>query len=130
MTVRNTKRKPSGPASSKRKERVTVSLSRDSAEYLRSISSEERSHVSTVVERMIEAARRARELAQLNAEISAFYDARPDAAAQEDVAWGQVGTAGLAALIESKADGIAPPHAAPRFRTIGGIDGNAFVAET
>jgi hypothetical protein len=87
---------------------VTVSLSRDSAEYLRSISSEERSHVSTVVERMIEAARRAQELAQLNAETSAFYDARPDAAAQEGVAWGQVGTAGLAALIESKADGIVP----------------------
>lgn len=106
MTKRNTKRKAIGAAGSDRKERVTVSLSKHSAEYVRSISAQERSHVSTVLERMIEAARRAQELKQLNAEISAFYDARPDSVVQEDVAWGQVGAAGLAALVESEADEI------------------------
>jgi hypothetical protein len=104
MTIRNTKRKTIAAAGSERKERVTVTLSRRSAEYVRSISAQERSHVSTVMERMIEAARRAQELKQLNAEISAFYDARPDSVVQEDAAWGQVGAVGLAALVESEAD--------------------------
>jgi len=58
------------------------------------------------MERMIEAARRAQELEQLNAEISAFYDARPDSLVREDAAWGQVGASGLAALVESEADEI------------------------
>jgi hypothetical protein len=33
----------------------------------------------------------------------AFYDAPPDAAVLEDATWGQVGAAGLAALVESEA---------------------------
>ena len=75
-------------------------------EYVRTISAEERSHVSTVVERMIESVRRAEELKQLNAGISAFYDTLPDAAVTEDMAWGQLGAAGLAALVESAGDEI------------------------
>jgi hypothetical protein len=110
-TMRNTKRKKIGAAGSKRKERVTITLSRHSAEYVRNISAQEQSHVSTVIERMIEAARRAQELKQLEAEISAFYDARPDSLVQEDAPWGQVGAAGLAALVESKADEILPARA-------------------
>src|ERR1700738_3651400 len=86
-----------------RKERVTITLSRHSAEYVRTISAKERSHVSTVMERMIETTRRAQELKQLSADISAFYDALPDAAVLEDATWGQVGAAGLAALVESEA---------------------------
>ena len=113
MTMRNTKRKMIGVTGSERKERVTVTLSRHTAEYVRSISAQERSHVSTVMERMIEAARRAQDLKQLDAEISAFYDARPDSVEQEDAAWGQVGAAGLAALVESEADEILP-DGAPR----------------
>ena len=102
---RHTKRKRvPGPVRPERKERVTISLSRHCAEYVRTISARERSHVSTVMERMIETTRRAQELKQLNADISAFYDALPDAAMQEDAAWGQVGAAGLAALVESEAD--------------------------
>ena len=93
-----------GTARPERKERVTITLSRHCAEYVRTISAKERSHVSTVMERMIETTRRAQELKQLNADISAFYDALPDGAAQEDAAWGQVGAAGLAALLESETD--------------------------
>jgi hypothetical protein len=111
MIMRDTKRKTTGTTGSERKERVTVTLSRRSAEYVRSISTQERSHVSTVMEHMIEAARRAQELEQLNAEISAFYDARPDSVAQDDAAWGQVGAAGLAALVESEADEIVSDRA-------------------
>jgi len=87
-----------------RKERVTVSLSRESAEYVRARSTKERSHVSSVVERMIESARRAEELRQLNASISAFYDALPESAVAEEEAWGEIGAAGLAALVESEDD--------------------------
>jgi hypothetical protein len=111
--MRNTKRKRIGAAGSERKERVTVTLSRRSAEYVRGISAREQSHVSTVMERMIEGARRDQELKQLDAEISAFYDSRPDPLVQEDAAWGQVGAAGLAALVESEADEILP-DGAPR----------------
>ena len=104
MTHRNTKRKRApGTVRPERKERVTITLSRHSAEYVRMISAKERSHVSTVMERMIETTRRAQELKQLNADISAFYDALPDAAVLEDATWGQVGSAGLAALVESEA---------------------------
>jgi len=87
-----------------RKERVTITLSRDSVEYVRRISAKERSHVSTVMERMIESARRAEELKQLSSSISAYYDALPDAGVTEDAAWGQLGAAGLAAFVESEGD--------------------------
>jgi len=87
-----------------RKERVTITLSRNSVEYVRTISAKERSHVSTVMERIIESARRAEELKQLNSGMSAFYDALPDAAVTEDTAWGQLGATGLATLVESEGD--------------------------
>ena len=87
-----------------RKERVTITLSRDSVEYVRTISAKERSHVSTVMERMIESARRAEELEQLNSGISAYYDALPDTGVTEDAAWGQLGAVGLAAFVESEGD--------------------------
>ena len=100
---RHTKRKRvPGPVRPERKERVTITLSRHCAEYVRTISARERSHVSTVMERMIEATRRAQELKQLNADISAFYDTQPDALL-EDATWGQVGAGGLAAFFESEA---------------------------
>ena len=57
-----------------------------------------------MMERMIEAARHAQELRQLNADITAFYDALPDENLQEETAWGQVGAIGLAALVESETD--------------------------
>jgi hypothetical protein len=118
MMQRHTKRKRLlGTVRPERKERVTITLSRHSAEYVRTISAKEHSHVSTVMDRMIETARRAQELKQLNADISAFYDALPDAAVLEDATWGQVGAAGLAALVESEArEDIygAPPEAGAR----------------
>src|SRR5258708_40016948 len=104
MMQRHTKRKTiPETVRPERKERVTITLSRHSAEYVRTISAKERSHVSTVMERMIETTRRAEELKQLNADISAFYDTQPDAAVLEDATWGQVGAGGLAAFFESVA---------------------------
>jgi hypothetical protein len=112
---RRTKRtRVPGTVRPERKERrVTITLSRHAAEYVRTISANERSHVSTVVERMIETTRRAQELKQLNTDISAFYDALPDAAVLEDRTWGQVGVAGLATLVASGEPGDAC-EAAPK----------------
>jgi hypothetical protein len=90
---------------------VTITLSKHSAEYVRTISARERSHVSTVMERIIVSVRHAEELKQLNAGISAFYDALPDAAVAEDAAWGQLGAAGLSALVESQGDETIPEFA-------------------
>jgi uncharacterized protein YigA (DUF484 family) len=98
-------------ATSQRKERVTVSLSPSSVEFLRRFSAEENLHVSTVLENMIENSRREKELAQLNASISSFYDSLSDAALQEQAAWGEAGEAGLVAF-ESEIEKIVP-EAAP-----------------
>ena len=129
-TMRNTKRKKIGAAGSKRKERVTITLSRHSAEYVRNISAQEQSHVSTVIERMIEAARRAQELKQLEAEISAFYDARPDSLVQEDAPWGQVwrGRTCCTCRVQGRRD--PSRQSAQRFCSIDGIDRHTFLAET
>ena len=115
MTKRHTNTKNVARAvRPERKERVTITLSRNSAEYVRAISAKEQSHVSTVMERMIEYARRAEELKQLNSDISDFYDALPDTAVTEDAAWGRVGAAGLAALVESEGDETSS-EAAPKI---------------
>ena len=98
------------------KERVTISLSRHSAEYVKKISKRDRSHVSTVMEQMIETVRRAEELKQLSTGIAAFYDRLPDAAVEEDAAWGQLGAAGLAAFVKSEGD-ESIPEAAPEAGT-------------
>lgn len=105
MIKRHTKSKTAKADPPGRKERVTVTLSRGAADYVRTISVKERSHVSTVMERMIEGARHAQELRQLNADITAFYDALPDERLQDETAWSQAGTAGLASLVESETDG-------------------------
>jgi hypothetical protein len=97
-----------GAGASHRRERLTVSLSPSSAEFLRKFSAEAKLHVSTVVENMIENSKRAQELAQLNAGISAFYDSLPDAVLQEQAAWGETGTAGLAEVFESEIEPAAP----------------------
>src|ERR1700719_5065135 len=105
MMPRHTKAKNVASAiRPERKERVTITLSRDSVEYVRTISARERSHVSTVMERLIESARRAEELKQLNSDISAYYDALPDAGVTEDAAWGQLGASGPAVFSRAGGD--------------------------
>jgi hypothetical protein len=109
MTKRNQRRSAISKAvAPHRKERVTISLSPSSAEFLRKFSAEENLHVSTVVEALIEDSKRAQELAQLNANISSFYDSLPDAVMQEQATWGEIGAAGLAEVFESEIEPVAP----------------------
>jgi hypothetical protein len=117
MISRHTEGKRAAPVvRPERKERVTITLSKHSVEYVRTISSRENSHVSTVMEQIIESARRAEDLKQLNADIAAFYDALPETAVAEDVAWGQLGTKGLTAFVESEGDETIH-EVAPEFGT-------------
>jgi len=95
-------------AASLRKERVTVSLSPASAAYVKRFSAEERSHVSTLFERMIEDFRHKRELVQLNENITAFYDSLPEQVTREQDAWGAVGAVGLTEMFESEIDAATP----------------------
>jgi hypothetical protein len=99
LTQRNTTRKRSN---SRRKERVTVTLSPDSAAYVKMFSAQERLHVSTAFEMIIADFRRAREVAQLNRDIASFYDSLPDAAVQEQEAWGAIGSNALADMFEAE----------------------------
>jgi hypothetical protein len=91
---------------------MSISLSRDSAEFLRALSAEENSHVSTVVENLIEQLKLAKERAELNAGISAHYDSLGDAASREESAWGEVGASGLAEIFENEIEAAAQeaPH--------------------
>jgi hypothetical protein len=87
---------------------MSISLSRDSAEFLRAISAAENSHVSTVVENLIEQLKLDKERAELNAKISAHYDSLADAVEREESAWGEVGAAGLADIFENEIEAAAP----------------------
>jgi hypothetical protein len=85
-----------------RKERMSVSLSRTSAEFLRALSAKENSHVSTVIENLIERLKLDKERAELNASISAHYDSLADSGGREEAAWGEVGEATLAEIFENE----------------------------
>lgn len=93
---------------SHRKERLTVSLAPSSAEFLRRFSAEANLPVSTVIENMVENSKRALELAQLNADVSAFYDSLPEVVLQEQAEWGETGAAGLAEAFASEIEPAAP----------------------
>jgi len=108
LTKRNTM---SRAAASHRKERLTVSLSPPSAEFLRRFSAEAKLPVSTVVENMVENSKRATELERLNAGVLAFYDSLPDAVMEEQAAWGETGAVGLAKVFESEIESVAPEKA-------------------
>jgi hypothetical protein len=94
------------PVASRRKERVTVTLSPNSAAFVRKYSATEHVPVSTALENMIEDYRRTRELAQLNANVASFYDSLPDPIVQEQSAWGAVGAAGLAEMFEPEIEAV------------------------
>ena len=105
LTKRNTVVKR---GASQRKERVTITLTPEAAAYVRRFSEEKHLHVSTALESMIEDFRRARELMQLNADVASFYDSLPDPMVQEQAAWGELGAAGLAELLEPEIEAVLP----------------------
>jgi hypothetical protein len=93
------------------KTRLSISLSRGSARFLRTFSAQEKEHVSTVIENLVVQLKLDKERERLNAEIAAHYDSLPDAFAEEQAAWGELGLTGLAEVFESEVDATAPPKA-------------------
>jgi hypothetical protein len=81
----------------KGKERITVSLSRESAEFLRTIRAELQSpSMSALFEKIVGDLQGKTEMEQLDAKIRAYYDTVPEAAIKEESNWGELGEAALA----------------------------------
>jgi len=81
----------------KGKERITVSLSRKSAKFLRTIRAEVRSpSMSALFEKIVADLQGKTEMEQLDAKIRAYYDTLPESDIKEESAWGAVGEAALA----------------------------------
>jgi hypothetical protein len=94
---------------STKKERVTVSLSRDAARFLRSFRDQVKApSVSALLESILANLKGAHEMDQLNARVNAYYDSLSDSDVREDAAWGQFGESALLETeIESDRPGLA-----------------------
>lgn len=82
---------------SAKKERITVSLSRDAAKFLRRFRAQVRApSVSALLEGILANLKGVNEMDELNARVSAYYDSLSDADVHEDAAWAQLGESALA----------------------------------
>ena len=85
------------PKSTKGKERLTVSLSRESAKFLRTLRAKVQSpSMSALFEKIVTDLQGKTEMEQLDAKILAYYDTLPESDIREELAWGAVGEAALA----------------------------------
>jgi hypothetical protein len=85
------------PRTAKGKERITVSLSRESAKFLRTIRSDTQSpSMSALIERIVADLQSKTEMDQLDAKVKTYYDALPESAIREESVWGALGEAALA----------------------------------
>lgn len=81
----------------KGKERITVSLSRESAKFLRTVRAEAQSpSMSALFEKIVADLQGKTEMEQLDAKIIAYYDTLPESDSKEESAWAAVGEAALA----------------------------------
>jgi len=87
-----------------RKQRISISISQSSVEFLRKVSKAENAHVSAVVEQLIEERRLDKERARLSASISAHYDSLNDSTFREEASWGELGATGLAEMFENETE--------------------------
>jgi len=80
----------------KGKERITVSLSRDSVKFLRTIRAEVQSpSMSALFEKIVADLQGKVAMEQLDAKIRAYYDTLSDSDIKEESAWGAAGEAAL-----------------------------------
>jgi hypothetical protein len=108
MKRHHTKKRNAARQTSSRKERMTFSLSADSADFLRAFRKQQRApSLSALVEVIVENLKRSRELAELEASVTAYYNANSEKEMQEESAWGELGAASLAAF-ESEAKEKSP----------------------
>lgn len=88
---------------SAKKERITVSLSRDSARFLRAFRTQTNApSISALFEKMIADLQGRTELELLDEKVKAYYDNLSPSNAQEEYAWGRLGEAALESLTEEE----------------------------
>jgi hypothetical protein len=81
------------------KERITVSLSKDSARFLHTLQHEEQSpSMSALLEKIVTDLQAKAQMESIEARMAAYYDALPETAMREDTAWADVGASALASL--------------------------------
>ncbi len=82
-----------------RKERLTVSVSRDTREYLEAAC--ERTHapsMSAYLESLVQDLRAKNEMAAIEAQTAAYYDNLSEAEMEEQADWGTVGAAAVSQI--------------------------------
>ena len=85
------------------KERITVSLSRESARFLRAFRDRVRSpSMSALFEKIVADLQGQVAMEQLDARITAYYDSLRETDIQEDAGWGAIGEAALASQREEE----------------------------
>lgn len=83
-------------ARTSKKLRITLSLSSRSVEFLNNLRSETKApSTSALVERIIDDLQGRAEIDDLNAQMKAHYDSRPQSASREEREWGMTGESGL-----------------------------------
>jgi hypothetical protein len=98
------------------KHRMTISLSRDSVRFLRSFRTETKvPSMSALFEKIVADLQGKVEMQQLDKKIAAYYDALPEAAMQEEAAWGAMGEATLALEAESEEQQQEPHQPKPQL---------------
>ena len=81
------------------KERHSFTLSRNSVEFIHLLMQEYNySSLSASLDKLIETVRRARDLENLNAGVSAYYDSLTPAEVREQSDWAELGEDGLSAF--------------------------------
>jgi hypothetical protein len=77
-------------SSATHKEKKTFSLSRQSVMFLETLRKERRSRsISSVLEEIIRQQQQAKEMKNISASVSSYYDSLTKAEMEEDQAWGQ-----------------------------------------
>jgi hypothetical protein len=88
---------------SQRKERITVSLSRDSVRFLRAFRSRTNSpSLSAAFEKIVADLQGAAEKAKLDENTRAYYDSLSPEQMEENKAWGKLGEAALQSIFEGE----------------------------
>lgn len=78
------------------KRRITLSLSTRSVQFLDRLRSETKApSTSAMVERIIDDLQGRADLDNLNAQMKAHYDSRPESASREEREWGMTGESGM-----------------------------------
>ena len=109
--IRQVRRKARSQRAGSQRERITVSLSRDSAGFLRAFRARVNSpSMSALFEKIVSDLQGRTESEELDEKVKAYYDGLSPSGVEENHAWGKLGQAALESLTEE--EGRSRPHPA------------------